>query len=318
MQENIPEVKKHILSILKVKGPSLPVQIASEVKINSLFVGAILSELGNNKLLKISNMKVGGSPLYYLQGQETGLEKFHSYLDGKEKETFLLLKQKKILEDKTQLPAIRVALRNLKDFSISFTKDNEIWWRFHTATEEEIKELLEPKKEEVKELPTKVEIKKEPVKIVEEVIPKTEIVKEIKKEPNKPQMQPIKIESNKQLNIGLKSDKQEKQQMPKEKPEFALQIINLLKQNKIEILEEKEVKKREFSCIIKINSDLGKIKLLCIAKDKKSITENDLKLILQQAQTLKMPALVLFPGEINKKALEYAESCPLLKLKKFS
>ena len=72
------------------------------------------------------------------------------------------------------------------------------------------------------------------------------------------------------------------------------------------------------SGIISINSEIGNIKFLCVAKDKKRITENDLRLILQKAQSLKMSALVLFPGEVNKKAQQYAATCPLIKLKKIS
>ena len=88
--DKILGTKRKITSILKLKGPSLPVQIAREIQLSSLFAGALLSELAKEKLIKISHMKVGGSPLYFIAGQEELLEKFHSYLPGKEKEAFLL------------------------------------------------------------------------------------------------------------------------------------------------------------------------------------------------------------------------------------
>ena len=68
------ETRNKILSILRLKGPSLPVQIARETGLNSLFAGAFLSELASDKSIKISMMKVWGSPLYFLPGQESQLE----------------------------------------------------------------------------------------------------------------------------------------------------------------------------------------------------------------------------------------------------
>ena len=49
----------------------------------------------------------------------------------------------------------------------------------------------------------------------------------------------------------------------------------------------------------------GKQEMLLIARDKKSISDNDLTLALQKAQVLKMPAFVISPGELSKKAKEY-------------
>ncbi len=299
--DKILAAKQKITSILKIRGPSLPVRVASQIGLSSLFAGALLSELAKEKAIRISNMKVGSSPLYFLKGQESALENFHSYLPGKEKEAFLLLKEKRILADKAQAPAIRVALRNLKDFAFPFLKDNEVFWRFHTMTEGEIRELDKKGKLDIK-------IKKE-IKPIPEIKIKPEIKKPLVKD--------------KQLDIGLKTaiekPKIEKIAIKKEKPQFILKTINSLKGQGIEILEERDVKKKEFSGIVRINSILGPIRFFCIAKDKKRITENDLRLALQKSQALKMPALVLIPGEINKKALEYAEKwSSLIKLKRLN
>ena len=51
MQENPEITKQKITQILKIKGPSLPVQIARETGLSSLFAGAFLSELVNEKIL---------------------------------------------------------------------------------------------------------------------------------------------------------------------------------------------------------------------------------------------------------------------------
>ena len=116
MQTN--ETHNKIIEVLKSKGPSLPIQIAKELSLSSLFVSAFLSELTNEKRIRVSHLKVGGSPLYFIEGHEEKLEPYYKYLHPKEAETFLYLKKNKILKDSEQEPATRVALRSIRDFAI--------------------------------------------------------------------------------------------------------------------------------------------------------------------------------------------------------
>ena len=83
-----------------------------------MFISAFLSELTNQKRIQVSSLKVGGSPLYYMRGQEEKLEDYYKYLHPREAEAFLLLREHKVLKDGDQDPATRVALRSIKDFSI--------------------------------------------------------------------------------------------------------------------------------------------------------------------------------------------------------
>ena len=154
-QNTIP-VKEKIISIFKRRGPSLPIHIARETELSILFASAFLSELLAEKKIKISNMRVGSSPIYFIPGQEFMLEKFSEFLKSKEKEAFLLLKEEKFLKDSKQEPAIRVALRELKDFAIPFKKDEEIYWRYFNVPESEFEKVEEKV----------VETSKEPVKIL--------------------------------------------------------------------------------------------------------------------------------------------------------
>lgn len=266
-------VKSKILSLLKIRGPSLPVHLSKQVQISLIFTGAFLSEMAREKSIKISNMKVGGSPLYYLSGQENMLERFYTYLPDKEKQSFLLLKQNKILKDDEQEPAIRFALRQIKDFALPFSKDNELFWRFYSVTEQEVREILKEEK----------------------VVEKKEIKKKIK---------PEEKQKKEKLLIKLKEPRQKK---TKEKSWFVLRVEEFLKQQDIEILEEIGWKKREYVARVRINSDLDKIEFFCLAKDKKSITENDLTLALKKAQDFKLPALVISKADLNKKAKTYLE-----------
>ena len=75
------EIRDKILVLVKQKGPLLPVQLVKEIPgLNTIFAGAILSELYASKKVFISHIKVGGSPLYYVQGQEEKLQNYTQYL----------------------------------------------------------------------------------------------------------------------------------------------------------------------------------------------------------------------------------------------
>jgi hypothetical protein len=157
MVKDTLEIKENILIILKKRGPSLPVHIAREIESSILFTSAFLSELLSEKSIKISRMKVGSSPIYFIPGQEPLLERFSQYLKSREKEAFLLLKERKFLKDREQNPAIRVALREIRDFAIPFKKDEEIIWRYFIVPETEFKIKGRPriieKKRPIKEKP---------------------------------------------------------------------------------------------------------------------------------------------------------------------
>src|SRR3989338_7954232 len=139
------EVSNKIVDFLRMRGPSLPIHIAKYLQMNSLFVSAFLSELVDDRRVIVSNMRVGGSPLYLLQGQEPRLDSYHQHLHPKEIEAYLLLKKEGILKDAEQDPAIRVALRAIKDFAIAFKIDDDIYWRYLVVKETEVMNILNKK-----------------------------------------------------------------------------------------------------------------------------------------------------------------------------
>jgi len=283
------ETHEKIINILKAKGPSLPIQIAKELEISSLFISAFLSELANEKRIQISHLKVGGSPLYFLPGQEEKLEKFYKFLHPREAEAFLLLKKKKILRDAEQEPAIRVALRSIRDFSIGFKKNDEIYWRYLSVPETEIKKITKVKK------PSKLK-KQKPLPIIQKTI----------RRPQKP------TDFENPLILKEKPKKQ------KSKSEFIEKVIRILKNNFI-IINEKDYKAKEYNCIVQIKSNLGPINFLTQAKDKKTISETDLKKLLSKAQKIPLPALMIYTGKLGKKAEEYAQKYySVLKVKKIA
>jgi len=302
MQDPI-QIRNKIISLFKSRGPSLPVHIAKEVNMDILFTSAFLSELVSEKTLKISYMKVGGTPVYLMPGQEPSLEKFSQYLKSKEKDAFFILKDKKIVKDSEQDPAIRVALRAIRDFAIPFKKNDEIYWRYLTIPEsdfEEKKVVLQtpPKKitttlitkkisEQIKPIPSKEETpKQKELNIFEKSAPRNIL-------PNTP----------KSTGEGKKKITKRKTQ-EKKNDKFFNNVKEFLSNKTIEILDIQDFSKKEITLIIKEN---GEEKVL-IAYDKKKIDENDLIKASQKASKLKLRYILLSRGEPLKKTLNFIEA----------
>lgn len=308
------ETRQKILDLIQGRGPSLPVHVAKATGVSMIFAGAFLSELIAEKLVKTSHMRVGGSPLYLLPGQEPLLENFFHFLGSKEKEAFLLLKEQKILRDDQLDPASRVALRSLKDFAeqiiVKQKLDNLekefIFWRYFVYSEDDakkaIEDILEPKKE-------KREVRKE------EKIAEVEKVKEVKKEVVEKRALKRKKEERKfvedhELLPVQKEILGEAALTPEPAPEktaFALSLEGFLGKQHINILENKAFSKREYEAVVEVETALGGMKFLAVARDKKLVADADLIQALQKAQALRLPALFLAPGKLNKKAQEYLE-----------
>lgn len=268
----LKEEKEKILSIINSIGPSFPVRISQQTGISPLFASAYLSELVKESRLKLSSMKVGSSPLYYIEGQEPRLENFVEYLNQKEKEAFYLLKDSQILSDEEQQPAIRVAIRKLKDFALPIIAkvngETKLFWRFFLFQEAETKAKIQ-------EVLTKKLFKEIPLRPLE----KQEQLKAAKK-------QKTKIERD--YNYQFVND-----------------VKDYLSSKDMEVIEELLQKKKECSLKVRLDTPLGKQEYYLIAKEKKKIGENDLAIALQKSQSEKMPALFISTGDLNKKAHSY-------------
>jgi hypothetical protein len=278
-----------IIDILNEKGPSLPIQLAKQIGISSLFISAYLSELAGEKRIKVSHLKVGGSPLYFLEGQEEQLERFYTFLHPKEAEAFILLKENKILKDSEQEPAIRVALRSIRDFAKGFKKNDEIYWGYFSASELEIDSLLNhqetAKSEELVE-PREIAKPKE--------IEFSKII-EIKGMPEKIKY-PKPIEEE---NIPEKQ--KEKTGRKKQTPEFFLEEVKFyLRQKNIELVNLETYDKKELIAKVRFNLTPEKIHLL-FAYDKKRINDKELLKAYKESIKYHLDYLILFKGELSKK-----------------
>jgi len=170
---DVQEKKNKIISFLEINGPSLPVRIAKNIIMDPVFASAILSELLSANQIKMSHLKIGSSSLYLLPGQEQKLEEHTENLKSIENDAYTKLREKKVLYDEKETPAIRVALRSIKDFATPFKFEEKIMWKYIFTPKEEIEIILNPNKEE----PNKEE-KEEPKKTENIFTPKEETKRE--------------------------------------------------------------------------------------------------------------------------------------------
>lgn len=277
------ETNERILALVKEKGPILPVQIAREINDNILMASARLSELLAAKHIKISSLKVGGSPLYYFAGQEPKLQNFIDNLNGMERKAYDLLLQNKVLRDSNQEPAIRVAIRQIKDFAIplqvNYENKVEIFWKWYLTDNKETEPLIKDLLSTKKIIPAKPK-EETPQKPLEKAEPKKEVQAELRKD------------------ITKKVKKIDKELFLKE-------VYNFLNKNKINIIKTKEVKKNaEIDFIIELQTQLGGVRYFCKTKNKKKINDADLSSALLKAQSKNLPLLFLTKGKLSKKSKE--------------
>ncbi|MBS3077270.1 hypothetical protein J4233_03275 [Candidatus Pacearchaeota archaeon] len=305
--EKLNTSKEKILSTIRMRGPILPVQVAKEINFSPLFASAFLSELKDEDKIKISNMRVGSSPLYYLPGQEVMLEKFVPYLNQREKEAFQKLRQEKLLEDANQDPVVRVALRAIKDFAIpvKVRVDGEmkLFWKYFTLSDEEIAQVInkDNKKEEAlrEDRPSVAGLEED-----EEEVP-------LVAEPLVNQESSLN-EGERSLAEKTNASDDERSLAEKKRDKvidngFAINVKDSLSRKDIEILHVVAEKKKEFEAKVRINTDLGKQNYYVIAKDKKSVSDADLVKADKKARAEKLPAVFMAPGELNKKGRQFLE-----------
>ena len=246
------QIKREILNHLEKNGPSLPVPIASELKINTSFSSAFLSELLDDEIVKISSLKVGGSPLYYLPQHEILLENFTKYLPGKEKEALNILKEKLVVKDLGLEPALRIALRSIKDFSypviIEINNQKVLYWRYFTIKEseaiEKIKELMKGQTHPIIEPPAQQpQVQETPQQQVQQP-PAPQVQQQVQETPIEKQE---KIQEKKELAPILKEEKQEeKPKLKAKEPKinaFFEKIQTIVSSLGLEITEKLESKK---------------------------------------------------------------------------
>tara|TARA_Y100000310_G_scaffold162833_1_gene162767 strand:- start:1455 stop:2378 length:924 start_codon:yes stop_codon:yes gene_type:complete len=265
--ENEIPLKQQVLQYIQSKGPAVPVQIAQELGRESYLIGAVLSELLETKQVIMSHAKIGGSRMYYTQGQEAKLSTLYKHLPETEKKAYNILKEKKYVNESEVPPAIRVALNMISDFSIQIPPERnngEKGWRWYLSPPAEIQ-------------PKKMEVVQKKAKIEQQTI--------ITKKPEEKQTK----KTVKEDDFSLKMESF-----------LSLNKIKIIDRGVVR-------KNMESNYVVKISSQIGELNMFVCAKNKKKINDKDLMLAHQKGQNKKMLTLFLATGEITKKAQDYLE-----------
>lgn len=313
-----------IIQFLKFIGPTLPAKVAKSIKTDVLLASAMLSDLAAQKKVKLSSLKIGGSPLYYLPGQEEQLYNFASgNLNPKDLTTLEKLKEKKVLREAEIELLEKVGLRNLKDFAIPLNvkvEDKpELFWKWHLSGAEEVNKVIagilagSGEIEMVAENAPKPTPEPEivPIKTTESDLipenrlePKTEISVEKKIEPIKE----TKIEQQQTLVEELPAEKV-KRKRKEIADELTPQLHKYFEELRVLINSEEVIRKNsELNFLFKVPSSVGYITYFGKAKAKNRCDEKDLSAAYMEAQIKKLPLLFLYTSELTKKAQEMLES----------
>ncbi|MBI2141260.1 hypothetical protein HYU16_02445 [Candidatus Woesearchaeota archaeon] len=325
-------ITDRVKQLVRMRGPLIPSQISKEIGTNILMASAILSELASKGDVRISNVKIGGTPLYYVQGQEQKLQNYTSNMHQKEKEAYEQLKESGVLKDAILEPVIRVALRQIKDFAkpIEANSDGnvELFWKWYLMPNEEAetaikkmlgyreeaaaatasatnqaaqKPMIEPVAGTQTTLTPQQSAIKEPMPTTAATTAPAALSPTPKQQLQQPLTQPIPETVQKR-----------RRQQPTQKataPDnlFAKELAEFFTNNNIEIetdLLAAKPKKSEKEYIVLLSSSVGKLRHYCIAKSKKIITDADVSSALVQGQLKKLPVMLLIKGELSKRAQE--------------
>lgn len=299
-------ITDRVKQLVRMRGPVIPSQISKEIGTNILMASAILSELASSSDVRISSVKFGGTPLYYVAGQEAKLQNYIASLPQKEKEAFEQLKAASVLRDSQLEPAIRVALRQIKDFAkpidVAMDGETELFWKWYLLSNETaelaIKKIMgvdEGKSEQMNAL--QAQVQQTLAEARTEAAAATE-----KPEIQAPQPPPEPHQPQAHIPLAKRMPRQKASQPIA--AEFARQISDFFAKNSIELLSEGPAKKAETEFIALLPSPVGKLKYFCVVKNKKTCTDSDISFALVQGQLKKLPVLLLTKGELTKKAQE--------------
>lgn len=283
--------RESLLNLVKLKGPLLPADVYKQMGTDIMFAAAMLAELVSNRNVRITNVKMGGSPFYYVDGQEFKLQELMKHLNGKDREVAERLRREKVIRDNECSSLERFSLRQIKDYAYSIKVNNnseiEIFWRWYLFNEEEAKrrivDILTPKVEE----PI--------VQQVEEKIP------EVKIEAPALKVEAPKVKEEAKEEVKEEKPKKKVKKIAKKDLGFEDRVLDFFNKNGIEVVEEKMIKKdKEMNYNARINSGIGKLDYFVKVKNKEKISESDLSLALNEAGRL--PCLFVSNGELSKTA----------------
>jgi len=312
------------IKLLTDQRPVQPQFVARELSTNSMLASAMLSEMSEKGLLKVSSLKVGSSPLYYDPGHPEHLLNYVQSLNEKDRRTVALLQDKGVLRDNTLDPLTRVSLRNTKDFAkaldVSIDGSKELFWKFYLLTDEQaaerIKQSLAPPKEAQKpEAPAaalakprkprqrkpKLSLEQQPLAAAQEA-PQSSVVNAMPQPALPATTQPALPAALAEI---VPAQSSETASAPITDDAFLSQLLAFFAGNNITVLEQVVLKKRaEYDFVLQLTSPVGQLHYYAKAKNKAKVGEADLSHAYVQGQIKKLPVLFLAPGVLTKPAQE--------------
>lgn len=327
-----------ILSLLRMNGPSLPFKVAKALNTEILFASAHLADLTAQGKVKISNLKIGGSPLYYIPGQEHQLYNFAAgNINPKDYAALNKLKERKVMPERSLELLEKVALRNLKDFAIPLqvTVDGkaELFWKWHRLSEQETNEAIENVLRPVAAGPSSLmqpELPPESATTTSIITPSpTSHFTPIPATPSLPVSSsaalppsvavasPLILEEKSGIGMLKREEKSLKRPEVKRKiaprsqheDDFFPSLERLFRRLAITMEQKETVRKaKELNFLLKVPSAVGLMSYFCKAKNKSKCDEKDLSAAYLEAQVKKLPLLFLHTGELSKKAQELLKS----------
>lgn len=313
----------------------LPVEVAKALGSgsSSIYAGAYLSELLATKQIMLSIMKVGGSHLYYAPGQEYRLMEFSKHLHEKDRRTFDLLKQEKVLRDADQTPLVRVSLREIKDFAKPLLVTNEgkqeIFWKWYLLSNGDAERMIASHltKQKVAEVPSnpppvpsalpQIPSAETTSGASQPVSPSVAILPVTRQAQVSPSIPPPEKAENKAAPSSRLHNKQQILKQVSNNPSlpsaaefasdtqdsFAQELAAFCKQKQIILLSQEVIKKNsEVDLLLTLPSAIGPLTCYAKAKKKEKVNEADLTSAFVQAQLKKLPCLFMVTGKLTKKA----------------
>lgn len=283
-------MEEKVLEVVKLRGPTLPIDVAKAVGMETLLVSAILSTLIGRGSVKITHRKIGSSPLYYTEGQEQKVwAMLYSELNELEKKAIERLKELRVAFKDDLYPQERVLLSELKDFAshLSVKKDEteHVCWKHYSVTDDEFDSILKSKFDQ-----------------------KAERVEQQIEIPQETETQGI-LQETKSESIKLFEQKPEikKRKVSKETlSAFDSTVQEYLKKSNVEVLD-KNIGKTESNYVASVPTPFGNQNYFIIAKNKSSISEADISKIYVECSSKKYPALLIVPKQLSKKVKSYVE-----------
>lgn len=309
MGEAMTLSKESVYEVMKTKGLAIPRDIMKILGGDTFLIGALLSQLKDSKKILVTHTKIGGTPVYYIPEKRERLQELYKYLHEKEKKSFDLLKDKKILKDSKVDPITRVTLNNIKDFAkpleVNLGDRKEIFWKWYLLSNEEAAER----------------IKSMVFSSIKDKTPNEKLKTTSEKNPDRVEYPPKKIPENNITNKGqdYNSDKIHTQKKLSEntpKPilepsgdEFHSDLLKYFKKSDIEVVSTDIIRKgKEIDYVVKLPSAAGILTYYCKAMKKKRCTDGDLSKAYVKGEVKKLPVLFITPGVLTKRAKDQLDT----------